>query len=392
MKKYYAVVLLFFFIAMLTGCSYFPGQKGKTVILGSFPRFQGKSVTLSEVDIRKTIPIDTAEIDQDGRFRFRLVHDSAGMYLLKIDNKNYLTLVLDQERKVRVTCNGASLKGGYQVEGSEESQRLAVYETELEKNKRIVDSLALAFNAGQATLDFSVVQQQMEGEYLRVFEAQKALSETYIEENCGSLSSLLVLNRRFGQRKLLTEEEDSRYYLMVDSCLSASYPGNKHLTEHKRRIERIREQKAIRDRREQLLAIGKKAPDITLEDPEGKSVSLHSLSGKKVVVYFWASWDKNSRQVNKEMTRVYSMFRQSGLEVYAIGLESYRDTWLGAINADGLKWINVTDYLHLQSGAMTLFNVSGALPYFYLLDESMIIRYKGNNIPDLIALLEEQIQ
>jgi hypothetical protein len=82
------------------------------------------------------------------------------------------------------------------------------------------------------------------------------------------------------------------------------------------------------------------------------------------------------------------MFKKDGLQVYAIGLESYRDTWVGAINADGLNWINVTDYLHLQSGSVTLFNVPKTLPYFYLLDEGLVIRYKGNSVVDLIAALK----
>jgi peroxiredoxin len=380
----FALLMLVFFQACLNR----PGSPGKTIITGSFPQFKGKSIILSEIDIRKTNPLDTAVLSEQGDFRFRIDRDSAGLYLLKLDNKNYLTLVLDLERKVRISSNSASIRGNYQVEGSEESQRLGEYEATLEKNKKVVDSLALAFNDGQSTAGFSVIGQQMEEEYVAVFNDQKKITEKFIEDNCGSLASLLVLNRRFGQRRILSEEEDGRYYLMVDSCLSAKYPGNKHLLEHKKRVENIVQQKTVQDHWDKLLAIGQKAPDITLENPEGKSISLHSLAGKKVIVYFWASWDKNSRQVNKEMVRVYDSFKKDGLQVYAIGLESYRDTWTGAIKADGLTWINVTDYLHLQSGSITLFNVPKDLPYFYLLDEGLFIRYKGNNVIELIDELK----
>jgi thiol-disulfide isomerase/thioredoxin len=229
----------------------------------------------------------------------------------------------------------------------------------------------------------------MEDEYVQVFAVQKQLTEKFIEDNCGSLSTLLVLNRRFGQKRILTEEEDGRYFLMADSCLSERYPGNKHLTDHKKRVENVVRRMELQEHLEKKLAVGRKAPDITLENPDGKSISLYSLAGKKVIVYFWASWDKNSRQVNKEMTRVYNTNKKSGLQVYAIGLESYRETWVGAIKADGLDWINVTDYLHLQSGALSIFNVPKDLPYFYLLDEGLVIRYKGNNMIELINQLQQ---
>jgi len=229
----------------------------------------------------------------------------------------------------------------------------------------------------------------MEGEYLEIFQAQKKLTEKYIEDNCGSLSALLVLNQRFGQRRTLTEEEDGRYFLLADSCLAAKYPGNKHVAEQKKRVEAVRRQMALQERLDQKLGIGQKAPDITLETPEGKSISLYSLQGKKVIVYFWASWDKNSREANKQMVRVYDKIRTQGVEVYAVGLESYKDTWTGAIKADQLDWINVTDYLNLQSGARSMFNVPDDLPYFYLLDKDMLIRYKGNDIAELVTRVQQ---
>jgi len=379
---------LFILISSLISCDLQQSKPGKTIISGAFPGLSGKTLILSEVDVKKTIPLDTVVLTDNGEFRFRLDRDSAGIYLLKADNRNYITLVLDNENKVKVYSDKEQIRSDYRVDGSVESQNLAVYESTMESNKKIVDSLILKYNQGQSNIGFSLVQRQMDEEYEKVFNDQKEISKKFIMENCGSLASLLVLNRRFGQRKILTEDTDGEFYLMVDSCLSEKYPGNKHLMDHKRRIEKIKQQQTLKKHREQRMALGNKAPDITLEDPNGKSVSLHSLQGRQVLVYFWASWDKNSRQVNKEMTRVYSLFHKDGFEVYAIALESYRDTWTGAIKADGLEWVNVTDYLNIQSGAVGLFNVPDSLPYFYLLDADMIIRYKGTSVIELLDILK----
>jgi len=310
------------------------------------------------------------------------------MYLLKIDNRNYITLVLDQERKVAVYSESDNIRSDYRVEGSEQSENLAEFEEELEKNKDIVDSLIQVINNGKAT-GMITNRVQMDEEYQEAFETQKEASRKYIDENCGSLTSLLVLNRRFGQLKILTMEDDGNYYLKVDSCLSAKYPSNKHVLENKKRVETVLQQKALQEHLEKKLAVGKKAPDITMENPDGKSISLYSLEGHQVIVYFWASWDKASRQTNKEMKRIYDMYRKQGLKVYAISLETYRETWTAAIKADDLNWINVTDYLNIQSGSLSIFNVPKDLPYFYLLDKDLVIRYKGSSIPELLKMLKE---
>lgn len=381
----------FFFllpVIFLAFCSNPMGKK-RTTIQGSFPKFSGKQVVFSKINISDVTPLDTATLTDKGEFRFRLDHDSAGLYLVKLDNRNYLTLVLDQEKKVSISSGADQIRGNYTVEGSVESQNLAAFEKELEKNKSIVDSLILQYNQGGGAMGMTSVQIRMDQQYQDAFNAQKEVSKKFIEDNCGSLASLLVLNRRFGQLRILTEEEDSRYFIMVDSCLSEKYPGNEHLAEHKKRLESILRQKAIHEHREKKLAVGKKVPDITLEDPDGTSISLYSLRGKPVIVYFWASWDKDSRVANKEMKRIYEMFRPSGLKVYAIALESYREVWSGAIRADGLDWINVTDYLNIQSGSLGLFNVPDKLPYFFLLDEELAIRYKGSNFVDLLDELRK---
>jgi hypothetical protein len=385
--KAFFTSFLFALLLILTSCDPQGSKKGKLTITGTFTQFPEGKVELSRINLRSTTPLDTARLNDEGEFRFRVTHDSAEMYLLKVNQKNYINLIVDQERNINVYSDKKLIRSNYQVEGSASSQRLAEFEGALEKNKRKIDSLIIQYKQYQAGVNPSSALIQMDEYYLEVFQEQINLSRKFIEENCNSLASLLVIERRFGMKKILTEKDDSEYYLMLDTCLSAIYPNNMHVLEHKKRLRNILQQKAIKEHRDKLLAIGKKAPDITLEDPQGKSIPLYSLIGRRVIVYFWASWDENSRNANKEMKRIYELNSGSGLEVYAIALESYREPWKGAINADGLNWINVTDYLNIQSATTSLFNIPDKLPYFYLLDEEMLIMYKGNNFVDLLEKL-----
>lgn len=72
-----------------------------------------------------------------------------------------------------------------------------------------------------------------------------------------------------------------------------------------------------------MLTVGQKAPDFTLPDKDGKSVSLSSFIGKKVVLYFY------SRDNTPGCTRqacafagLYRRFEQKNVQVIGVSKDS----------------------------------------------------------------------
>jgi hypothetical protein len=387
LRKFFILSLLSSFsIFLIPSCSQNNPNEIKTKITGSFPAFKGKTVTLSEIEINKATGLDTIKISDDGSFTFRFKRTGPGFYLVKVDNKNYATLILDKEKSVRISSTLPNLRKDYQVDGSPDSELYRDYEMVLEANREKVDSLTRTYNEYQRSAGFQSKRLELDKSYQQIFNSQRQYSIHFLENHCSSLASLLVINRRFGERRILTERDDFKYFTLIDSCLSIKYPDNKQLAEHKKRIEAAREDQKQNEMIERRLAIGQKVPDIHLQNPSGKDVSLFSLAGRPVVLYFWASWDQSSRKVNKMLKEILDKVLKSKPAVYAIGLESYKEPWENAIKADGLeKWINVTDYLNLNSSAKSLFNLPDGLPYFIVLDKSMMICYKGNNLDTLAS-------
>jgi thiol-disulfide isomerase/thioredoxin len=389
-KLFILGLLSSFFIFLISSCSQNNSNGIKTKITGKFPAFKGKTVTLSEIEINKATGIDTAKISDDGSFSFRFRRPGPGFYLVKVDNKNYVTLILDQENRVMISSDLPNLRKDYEVEGSPDSQIYRDYEMFLEANRLKVDSLTRSYNDYQRSAGFQSKKLELDKSYQEIFNFQKQYSIHFLETHCGSLASLLVINRRFGERRILTEKDDFKYFTLIDSCLSIKYPDNKQLAEHKKVIEAAREKQRQSEMLEKRLAIGQKVPDISLQNPSGKEVSLYSLIGKPVVLYFWASWDQPSRIANKSIKEILDKVVKVKPTIYAIGLESYKEPWEDAIRADGLeKWINVTDYLNIYSSAKSLFNLPGDLPYFIVLDKFMKIRYKGNNLNVLASEINQ---
>lgn len=72
-----------------------------------------------------------------------------------------------------------------------------------------------------------------------------------------------------------------------------------------------------------MLKVGKKAPEFTLKDREGKEVSLSDFAGKKVVVYFYPK--DNTPGCTRQacaFAGLYDAFRKKGVEVIGISRDS----------------------------------------------------------------------
>ena len=72
-----------------------------------------------------------------------------------------------------------------------------------------------------------------------------------------------------------------------------------------------------------MLTVGMKAPDFTLKDKDGNSVSLSDFIGKKVVVYFYPK--DNTPGCTRQacaFAGAYEEFRAKGVEVIGISKDS----------------------------------------------------------------------
>jgi peroxiredoxin len=125
-----------------------------------------------------------------------------------------------------------------------------------------------------------------------------------------------------------------------------------------------------------LTAIGKTAPDFSLNDINNKPVNLSSFKGRYVLLDFWASWCGPCRRENPNIVKAYRQFHTKGFDIFGVSLDDNRADWLQAIKKDGLNWTQVSDLKGWKSGAASLYGIKG-IPMNYLIDKNGIILAKG---------------
>jgi len=138
-------------------------------------------------------------------------------------------------------------------------------------------------------------------------------------------------------------------------------------------------------------AIGKQAPDFSLNNAEGKAISLSSFKGRYVLVDFWASWCGPCRRENPAVVSAYQQYHPKGFDILGVSLDDKKDAWLAAIKKDNLNWTQVSDLKGWQNSAAELYGIQG-IPMNFLLDKEGVIIGKGLRGEDLEKKLSEFVK
>ncbi|RFS20682.1 AhpC/TSA family protein [Chitinophaga silvatica] len=137
-------------------------------------------------------------------------------------------------------------------------------------------------------------------------------------------------------------------------------------------------------------AVGTK-PDFSFPDADGKEVKLSDFKGKYVLVDVWASWCGPCRKENPNVRNAYAKFHEKGFEVIGASLDTDKEKWLKAVEADGLTWTQLSDLKGWKSPLVDKFGIKG-VPFNFLVDPQGKVIAKDLRGDALIATLEKVIK
>ena len=137
-------------------------------------------------------------------------------------------------------------------------------------------------------------------------------------------------------------------------------------------------------------ALGELAPDFTLRDMDGKSVSLSAYKGSVVLVNFWATWCGPCQVEQKHLQQMYTDLSGKGFVVLAVSADDARTSSQvkPLIKRNGYTFPVLLD---TATAVVTQYNPSKTLPYNVIVDRAGHIRnvHQGYNPGDEVGLRAE---
>jgi peroxiredoxin len=138
--------------------------------------------------------------------------------------------------------------------------------------------------------------------------------------------------------------------------------------------------------------IGEKVPEILLRGSDGRLISLYSLTGKVVLIDFWASWCGPCRVANKRMVSLYEKYKKEGFEIFGVSIDDNADAWKKAMHADNIQWLQVNQPGGWDAPVARQWNID-QIPTSYLIDKEgriAAIDPDQNKLSSLIGKLLKQ--
>lgn len=306
-------------------------QKSDVAITGTVKGVSSGKIYLQKFNNKMFFSIDSAEV-KDGKFQFNeklLVPELYGLTLNKEKSPLYLFL---ESGKITANIDTAAYYEASAVSGSKSNDLFTAY-----KKQRGVKI------------------------------------DEFIKQNPASIVSAYVLYRDFSYR-LSPDQIKQNINLLNPSLHSTPYVA------------------VLNDLVSVLssVSIGKKAPDFTASDPDGKSISLSQHRGKYILLDFWAAWCGPCRRENPNVVKAWKKYHAKGFDVFGVSLDKKKADWTKAIKDDELTWTHVSDLAYWNSAPAKLYGVR-AIPSNVLIDPDGVIIARNLRGPELDKKLEELI-
>jgi peroxiredoxin len=175
------------------------------------------------------------------------------------------------------------------------------------------------------------------------------LELAFAREHPESQVSLELIAKNSWQKKFINETE-AVYIVLSDSMKNTALGLT--IKENINRARRI--------------GPGMEAKDFTMYDMYGKAVSLSSYKGQYVLLDFWASWCLPCRAEHPNLIAAYEKYKQAGFTILSVSIDTNRDSWLKAVEKDGLTWTQISDLKGEKGEAHLLYGIT-TIPANYLI-------------------------
>lgn len=359
------LISLFIFIILtaLAGC-----KEDVARISGSLTNhIDGEYIFLDELKSDELIPSDSMRLDNNGNFAFKIRPEHPSFYLLKLNNNNFLTMLVEPDQEILIKAHHDSLNFPSEVTGSEGTTRMVEYNKKLRSTIGKLKALNRVYEEKESEPGLPELMSSLDSMAQEELKELNSYTRNYIDRNITSLVSLVALYQQVAPGvPVLDQTNDWRYFAKVDSSLFRKYPDYGPVVTLHKQVEEMVARLGVTA---EASMISGTVPEITLPSPDGDTISLSSTRGSVVLLDFWAAWCPPCRQESPNLVKAYDTYHKKGFEIYQVSLDKSREAWIKGIQDDKLgRWIHVSDLQYWNSAVVPLYKIE-SIPANYLLDK-----------------------
>jgi peroxiredoxin len=367
MKK----TIFFFCILGLVACN-----RDRIKISGRILNADKKVLHLDEVNVYDSKVMDSLVLKSDGRFSFTYNSREPGFYQLRLAKDQLIVLFPEPGERIKIKADLRNLDSSLSIQGSPNSQEIAVLIRELDRSRKSMDSITALFDKAKT----DSMRNKLNEAYRAIVERHRKYSISYILNHYKSLSSLYALYQQFQPGGyVFYKTSDLQFFRIVSDSLRKYYPTSKHVTALKaytdNMIGRYKSQVLLRS-----VQKTSSLPEIRLPDMAGDTVNLADFHGKYVLLCFWVSGDQTSVSQNLELKKLYPGFRNKGFEIVQVSFDNSTDAWKRAVRYDELPWVSLIDTHYPNSIIAGNYNIT-SVPSNYLISKDNVTILAKNLTP-----------
>jgi len=186
------------------------------------------------------------------------------------------------------------------------------------------------------------------------------------------------IDNELGYRILTTIEFDSTLHLRLLKQMPDSFQQRK---EAKELIMKLQGESKAR------------INNFNMDTLEGDWIQLYAeLKKHRVTILdFWASWCKPCRQEMPQMVKLYADFKDKGLGIVGISLDTEHNAWKQAVEELGMTWTQMSDLKGWDNLAAKSNGIT-SIPHTIVVDAEGNVLNEGLKAPQLREFIESELK
>jgi len=356
-KRSSNTIALFILLITMFSCDNYTQEANKiTLSVEISGDSEYDEVRLQKVNSDYSIELVKTGNFQDKTLEFEIFVSESTLYRLDFIGRSSIDIILnDTDVSVLINDNEGLFK--YDIEGSPDTNILRSISSKISDYRSEIRELNIEFISANEERNIQLINSIRESVSFKKNQFELSLKE-FLRSVDKSLAVLIFSD-------YLSIDENVVFWEGIYNSYFDEFKSNSYFINFENKLKKIK-----------AVSVGSIAPEIILNDTNGKPISLSSLRGKYVLLDFWAAWCRPCREENPNILENYNRFKDQGFEVYQVSLDRNKEDWLRGIEQDKLPWINVSDLKYYQSEAAVLYNIN-KIPSAFLLDPNGIIIAKN---------------